>query len=150
MEDNIFKVVEEKKEAMNLFQTNQERIIICQIRAGGVGIDLHDKNGNHPRVSLMNFPDTATDLLQALGRIHRAGAKTPTLQRIIFVANVDYEKRIMQNINKKLTNLSATNDGDLDGYKYGVKKITRKKIKSSSKIPTEAIEITDDLNLDFD
>lgn len=118
--------MEERQEAIDLFQSNQERIIICQIRAGGVGISLHDLKGDHPRVSLINFPDTATDLLQALGRIYRSGAKTPTLQRIIFVANVDYEKKIMQNINRKLTNLSATNDGDLDGYKYNVKKITRK------------------------
>ena len=110
--------MEERQNAIDLFQSNEERIIICQIRAGGVGISLHDLHGNHPRVTLLNFPDTAIDLLQALGRAPRAGAKSPVLQRIIFVANVEYEKKIMQNVDKKLTNVSAINDGDLDGYKY--------------------------------
>ncbi len=109
--------IEERQKSINLFQSNKEFIIICQIRAGGVGISLHDIHGNHPRVSLINFPDSATDLIQALGRIHRSGAKTPALQRIIFVANVDYEMQIMQNINNKLTNLSAITDGDFAGYK---------------------------------
>lgn len=116
----------ERLEAIRLFQSNEERIIICQIRAGGIGISLHDLSGGHPRVSLMNFPDTGTDLLQALGRIRRSGAKSPTLQRIIFVANVEYEKIIMQNINRKLANLSASNDGDFYNYKYDIKKINRK------------------------
>ena len=116
----------ERNEAIDLFQTNKERIIICQMRAGSVGISLHDIHGGHPRAVLINYPDSAADLLQALGRAPRSGAKTPVLQRIIFVANVPYEKRIMQNINRKLSNLSAINDGDLDGYKY---KVRRRKIK---------------------
>ena len=97
--------MEERQDAINRFQRNEERIIICQIRAGGVGISLHDLYGGHPRVSLMNFPDSGSDLIQALGRIPRSGSKSASLQRIIFVANVDYEKNIMQNINRKLTKL---------------------------------------------
>jgi len=118
--------LQERTNAIALFQSNQKKIIICQVRAGSVGISLHDIHGGHPRATLINYPDTAADLLQALGRAPRSGAKSPVIQRIIFVANVDYEKRIMQNINKKLTNISAINDGDLDGYKYKVRKITRK------------------------
>lgn len=118
--------MDERQEAIALFQSNEENIIICQIRAGGIGISLHDLHGDHPRVSLINFPDSATDLIQALGRIYRAGARSVAIQRIIFVANVDYEKSIMKNINRKLTNLSATNDGDLTGYKYNVKNIKRR------------------------
>lgn len=118
--------MKERQEMINLFQSNTERIIICQIRAGGTGISLHDLDGRFPRVTLINYPDRASDLLQALGRAPRSGAKSPVLQRIIFVANVEYEKKIMQNINRKLTNISAINDRDLDGYKYRVKKISRK------------------------
>ncbi len=120
--------MEERKEAINKFQSNEERIIICQIRAGGVGISLHDLNGNHPRVTLINYPDSAADLIQALGRAPRSGAKSPVIQRIIFVANVDYEKKIMRNINRKLANISAINDGDLDTYKYKVNRVENKKI----------------------
>jgi len=126
----------QRQEAIDLFQSNQEKIIICQVRAGGVGISLHDLYGGHPRVTLINYPDSAADLLQALGRAPRAGAKSPVLQRILFVANVEYEKKIMQNINRKLANISAINDGDLDSYKYKVNKITRKVV---SKAPMKKV-----------
>ncbi|QTF49278.1 putative ATP-dependent RNA helicase [Acanthamoeba polyphaga mimivirus] len=111
---------DQRQESIALFQANIEKIIICQIRAGGVGISLHDLHGGHPRVTLLNFPDSASDLLQALGRAPRSGAKSPVLQRIILVANVEYEKNIMRSINKKLANISAINDGDLEGHKYQV------------------------------
>lgn len=116
----------ERQEAIDLFQSNKERIIILQMRAGGVGLSLHDLDGHHPRVSLINFPDSGSDLLQALGRAARSGAKSPVLQRIIFVANVEYEKKIMQNISRKLINISAINDGDLNGHRYQVTQIIRK------------------------
>ena len=131
----------ERQEAINLFQSNQERIIICQIRAGGVGISLHDLHGDHPRVTLINYPDRASDLLQALGRAHRSGGKSPVLQRIVFVANVDYEKKIMRSINRKLQNISAINDGDLTCHKYKVKKITK---KSKNQIPKKNNEDNED------
>jgi superfamily II DNA or RNA helicase len=133
--------MEQRQEAIDLFQSNQERIIICQIRAGGVGISLHDIHGGHPRVTLVNYPDTASDLLQALGRAPRSGAKTPVLQRIIFVANVDYEKRIAQQINRKLANISAINDGDLNGYKYKLKKITKKIIPQKDFDEDDIVEV---------
>jgi hypothetical protein len=110
----------DRKKAIDLFQSNQENKIICQIESGGVGISLHDIHGGHPRAVLLNYPGSASGLLQALGRAHRSGMKTPVIQRIICVANVPYEKNIMDNINKKLKNISAINDGDLNGYEYDV------------------------------
>lgn len=124
--------MEQRQEAIELFQSNQERIIILQMRAGGVGISLHDLHGGHARVTLINYPDSAADLIQALGRAPRSGGKTPVLQRIIFVANVDYEKKIMQNINRKLANVSAINNGDLESYNYKLKKITRRVVKRNN------------------
>jgi len=135
--------MEERQKAIDLFQNNEERIIICQIRAGGVGIGLHDLHGNHPRITLINYPDSASDLLQALGRAPRAGAKTPVLQRIIFVANVAYEKKIMININKKLSNISAINDGDLNSHKYKINTITRKTISKSR--PPKIVDVDDNI-----
>lgn len=117
--------LDERNNFIDLFQSNQRNIIICQMRAGNVGISLHDIHGGHPRAVLLNYPDSASDLLQALGRAARSGGKTPVIQRIIFVSNVDYEKKIMRNINRKLANISAINDGDLDGYKYKV--VSKKK-----------------------
>nr|AEX62733.1 putative ATP-dependent RNA helicase [Moumouvirus Monve] len=111
---------EERQEFINLFQSNTEKIIICQIGAGGTGLSLHDLNGGHPRVTLISLPDSASNLVQALGRAPRAGAKTPVLQRIVIAANVEYEKHVMKIINKKLSNISAINDGDINGNKYDI------------------------------
>ena len=143
---------EERLEAINLFQSNVEKIIICQIRAGGTGISLHDLHGGHPRVTLLNFPDSASDLLQALGRAPRAGAKSPVLQRIILVANVDYENNIMKSINKKLANISAINDGDLDGHKYQVNKGERRQARQRRVEPGvgEAEEAEQEENTDLE
>jgi SNF2 family DNA or RNA helicase len=119
----------ERQEMIDLFQCNKEKIIICQIQAGGVGISLHDLSGEHPRVSLINYPTTASHLIQALGRAARSGAKSPVLQRIIFAANVEYERRIMLSINKKLDSVGAINDGDLDVYKYKINEVKRVRVK---------------------
>lgn len=121
--------MEQRQEAIMLFQSNQERIIICQSQAGGIGISLHDIHGGHPRATLMNYPDRGSTLVQCLGRAARSGAKSVVIQRIIFVANVTYERKIMLNINRRLAKISLINDADLDAYKYKVKKITRKEIK---------------------
>lgn len=123
--------LEQRQHAIELFQSNQEKIIICQMRAGSVGISLHDLDGNHPRAVLLNYPNTATDLIQAMGRAHRSGGKSPVLQRIVLVANVPYEERIKKNIDRKLANVSAINDGDLDGYKY---KVLRNKMLINAEI----------------
>ena len=142
--DGKQQTMEERQEAINQFQSNQERIIILQIRAGGVGISLHDIHGGHPRVTLLNFSDSGSDLIQALGRAPRSGAKSPVLQRIIFVANIDYEKVIMRNINRKLANICCINDGDMNGYKYGVKKITRRIVKNNNDDTNKKVNIEED------
>lgn len=92
---------DEREYNINQFQSNKKKIIICNIKAGGTGLSLHDIHGCHPRISVI-FPNfSSNDLIQSLGRIHRAGAKTPSLQRIIFVANT-FEENIADKLNKKL------------------------------------------------
>lgn len=117
----------ERNISINLFQSNKERIIICQSRAGGIGVSLHDVHGGHPRAAVMNFPKSGSDLIQMLGRAARAGALSPVIQRIVCIAGVPREKKVYLNMNKKLSNISAINDGDLDVYSYKVKKGTIKK-----------------------
>jgi superfamily II DNA or RNA helicase len=94
------------------FQEDRERIIICNIKAGGVGVSLHDLHGQYKRVSLISPCWSAIDLTQALGRIHRAGAKSKSLQRIIYCDNT-VENNIADRIKVKLGNLQSLNNGDL-------------------------------------
>ena len=102
---------EERESAIASFQSNKSFVIICQIAAGGVGVSLHDLHGR-PRVSLINPTYSAIDLKQALGRIHRDGAKSPALQYILFAAN-SVEEEVSKSVKIKLKNIDLLNDGDL-------------------------------------
>ena len=102
----------ERQDAIDNFQADKERIMILNIQAGGVGVSLHDLNGNYPRTALISPNDSAPLLRQAFGRIHRAGAKTKSQQRVVFVANT-VEEEVCNNVKMKLHNLDLINDGDL-------------------------------------
>jgi len=104
---------EQRDNIINDFQNNKTKIIICNIKAGSVGISLHDIKGGHPRISLISPCWSSIELIQALGRIHRAGAKTPALQRIIYV-NGSVEDKIAEKLKVKLANVNDINNGDLD------------------------------------
>lgn len=103
---------ENREKNIEDFQSDKERLIICNIRAGGIGISLHDLNGNHSRVSLISPSYSAQDLVQALGRIHRAGSRSKTVQKIVFCAGT-IEEQIADKVNSKMNNIKLINDGDL-------------------------------------
>jgi superfamily II DNA or RNA helicase len=102
----------ERQDCINNFQENINKVIICNIKCG-VGISLHDLTGKHPRVSLLSPCWSSLDLIQALGRIHRAGAKSKSLQRIVYIAST-VEELIAEKLEQKLKDLNSINNGDLD------------------------------------
>jgi superfamily II DNA or RNA helicase len=107
------KWVKNRQNNIDAFQSDKSRIIIANIKAGGVGISLHDLNGNFPRVSLISPTYSAQDLKQVLGRVQRAGGKSKSIQKIIFAAGtVEDEARI--SVTAKLANIDTLNDGDID------------------------------------
>ncbi len=95
------------------FQKDEARICLCMTQAGGTGLSLHDEHGKHPRVSLISPSFSAIDLKQALGRIHRAGAKSPAVQKIIFADNT-VEMRVCRLVRKKLNNIDLINDDEMN------------------------------------
>ena len=95
------------------FQNDKKRIIICNIKAGGVGISLHDINGKYPRVSFISPTWNSIDLVQAFGRIHRANGKSKSLQRIVYASNT-IEEKICDKLKIKLKNIDTLNNGDLN------------------------------------
>ena len=99
--------------AIDNFQTNVAKIIFVTIASGGVGLSLDDTVGDHPRLALINPSFSAIDLIQALGRIHRASTKSPCLQKILF-SNCETERRVERNVHKKLKRIAELNDGDLE------------------------------------
>ena len=102
--------LEERNNAIELFQTNKEKIIIATLQSGGVGISLHDLDGNYPRVSIISPSWSAQDLMQALGRVYRVGGKSKVIQKIVYCADT-IEEDIANIIQKKFDNYSSLNDG---------------------------------------
>lgn len=101
----------ERDEVINNFQLNNTNLIICTIGSGALGVSLHDLYGV-PRVSLISPTYSSIQLTQALGRIYRAGAKSPAIQRIIYSANT-CEEAICARVNAKLKFTADLNDNDL-------------------------------------
>lgn len=107
--------LEERNKAIQDFNEDKEHIICVNIRSGGVGISLHDLNGFYPRVSIVSPSWSAVDVLQALGRVHRANGKTHVRQRIVFCKDT-VEEDVCQRMKDKIANIALLNDGDLLSY----------------------------------
>jgi len=97
---------DERELEVDNFQTNRTRVILCIASAGGVGVSLHDVHGGHPRMSLISPSFSLKEHIQVLGRIHRAGGKTPALQRIL-IASKTIEEKILVALEKKRKSLDA-------------------------------------------
>ena len=106
---------DERQRAIDLFQSNAHPVTIATISSGGVGISLHDEDGNYPRSSIVCPSFSAVDLRQALGRIHRANSKSKSVQRIVLASNT-IEERIATKLRGKLKALDTINDTDLSPF----------------------------------
>lgn len=95
------------------FQKDENRICLCMTQAGGTGLSLHDQNGDYPRVALISPSFSAIDLRQALGRVHRATGKSPSIQKIIFASDT-VEMRVCKAVRAKLNNLDLINDDEMN------------------------------------
>jgi superfamily II DNA/RNA helicase len=113
--------IDERQINIDKFQNNINKIIICIIQAGGIGISLHDLYGR-PRMSIISPSWSGTDVVQALGRINRSGSKSHAIQRIVYIAK-SYEEIICNTLSNKLSVLSAINDDDLTGPKIEISKL---------------------------
>ena len=123
--------LKERIKNINDFNEDRSRIIICNMKAGGVGISLHDKNGTYPRQSIISPSWSAIDMIQALGRVHRAKGVTPVKQSIIFCKGT-IEEGICETIKEKIENIGSLNDGNLDSYQ--IQGLIDKKLDSSNEL----------------
>lgn len=114
-----------REKNINDFNDDKQRVIICNIKTGGTGLSFHDLNGNHPRVSLISPCWSATDLMQALGRIFRAGVKTECEQYIIF-SNCKNERYIQNNIKTKINSIGLLNEGAMDDPMFKIEGLIEK------------------------
>jgi superfamily II DNA or RNA helicase len=139
----------QRDQSIDRFNQDLDRVIICNIQSGGVGISLHDTLGKHARVSIISPTWSAQDILQVLGRVYRANAKTPVEQNIIFCKGT-IEEQICKNMSRKITNIAQLNDGDLLSHKIeGLEQMEHDTKGLSSRIKTtEQDDVVDNVELD--
>jgi len=103
---------EERERCIAGFQSDKEHVIICNIKAGGVGVSLHGSPTARMRLAIICPTFSGQDLKQALGRVWRAnGAKS--IQRIFFSAGT-IEETVCQQVKAKIARIDTLNDGDMN------------------------------------
>lgn len=107
------KYVKERQKFVDDFALDKLRVMICNIEAGGTLLNLQDQRGQYPRTSLISPSDKAMDVLQCIGRIHRAGGKTPSQQHVLFAAGT-IEEEVKENCDEKIKNIGIFNEGLTD------------------------------------
>lgn len=118
------KTSDNRQETIDAFQSDECRLLICNVQAGGVSVSLHDLNGNHPRTAIISPSWNAKDILQTLGRVHRAGGKTPSQQHILFASGT-IEEDVEQAVRTKMRRIDLLNEGDENSVAAQVKKVSK-------------------------
>jgi len=104
----------DRRGKIDSFQNDKSRVIIGIIQACREGLNLHDLNGNHARVALIMPCPSIFDTRQVLGRVHRAGGKSKSIQFLVYAAGVPIEESICEKLDEKLKRLDLLNDGAID------------------------------------
>lgn len=103
--------LEERDAEIRAFQENKNHVCVSMIQAGGVALSLHDVKHERPRVSYITPTFNASEVIQALGRIHRVGG-TNVVQQFVLISGT-VEEKIYKAIKQKSLNINSLQDGDL-------------------------------------
>lgn len=87
--------------------SNKHRVIVSSSKVGGIGIDLDDKTGKHPRFMYILPSYFFTDQYQATGRIHREGTMSDAVIYFIYSRAFPYETGILNSMAVKSGVLKA-------------------------------------------
>jgi hypothetical protein len=98
--------------SVNEFQSQRVRELICNSDAGGITLSLQDLDGGFPRAGIVMPTWSAIILRQVFGRLHRDGGKSGCHYRVMFAA-ATIERQMHRALTRKLNNLDALNDADL-------------------------------------
>jgi hypothetical protein len=99
--------------SVGLFNQDLARILVAS-PAGGESISLHaTEKDQRPRTSLISPNYSASQLVQALGRIKRAGMLDPVIQRIVLCAGT-IEERVARRLQAKAHAIETITNSDLE------------------------------------
>lgn len=104
----------ERRGHIDSFQNDKSRVIIGIVQACREGLNLQDINGKYQRISLISPMQSCYDLKQVLGRVHRAGGQSKSIQYIVYAAGVEIEENTCNSLDKKLKRLDLIADGEID------------------------------------
>ena len=105
--------MEHRMRLIDRFNADDEDIVVLNIKAGGLGIDLHGTSSGKTRLALISPTYSGIDLKQALGRCHRAGGAR-SVQKIVWAAGT-LEEKVCDRVRERLQRVSIFNDDSLDG-----------------------------------
>lgn len=96
--------------AIAAFQTGGHRVLIANLKKGGITINLHDTIGDEPRTTYMSPTFSILDMHQASARTYRQGLKSDAIIRAVYgeVGTEDMrilESRILAALSRKTENL---------------------------------------------
>jgi len=94
------------------FQSDKTNCVVINAATGGTGISLHDVIGNRPRLSLISPSFNAKEFAQVLGRIHRNGAKSDALQKVM-LSSGSIEEYVMEAIQRKMNNMNMIHHSNI-------------------------------------
>ena len=101
----------ERQAGIDSFQRNETHVMVGMMQACSVALSLHDELHERPRVSLISPSYSASDVIQALGRIRRVGGTTAT-QKIVLAAG-SVEERVAEAVQRKIDCIGTLSDQDL-------------------------------------
>ena len=101
----------ERQAGIDSFQRNETHVMVGMMQACSVALSLHDELHERPRVSLISPSYSASDVIQALGRIRRVGGTTAT-QKIVLAAG-SVEERVAEAVQRKIDCIETLSDLDL-------------------------------------
>lgn len=94
----------ERQNNIDRFQRDEDHILVVNSAAGGTGVSLHDVSGKRQRISLISPSFNTKEYMQTLGRIHRNGAKSDAIQKVL-VASDTVEEHVIEVVQNKIANL---------------------------------------------
>jgi hypothetical protein len=100
-----------REQVRSMFDSDEENLIVMNIKAGGIGISLHGTSDSRPRLVLISPSFSGIDLKQALGRAWRAGGAR-SVQKIIFAAGT-IEEDACDKVRARIGRIDTLNDGEL-------------------------------------
>jgi hypothetical protein len=101
--------LDHRQQVRDAFNDDREPIVVCNIKAGGIGIGLQGKPGGKTRLALISPTYSGIDLKQAFGRPRRAGG-CPSVQKVIFAA-ATVEEEACRKVRAKLHRIDVFNEG---------------------------------------